>query len=102
MALLDNLLGGNGGGNSDSSHDSNDFNSVIGTNPQLGLNVSDVLHSQSSDGGSDHGGDSSSFTGIGDLGLGLAAPTVIGVSNSSDHMSEGNHDSGGGLLGGLL
>ncbi|MCW5694714.1 MAG: hypothetical protein KIT48_20340 [Pseudolabrys sp.] len=98
MALLDNLLGGNGG--SDSSHDSNDFNSVIGTNPQLGLNASDILHSQSSDGGSD-GGDSSSFTGIGDLGLGIAAPTVVGISNSSEHMSEGNQDSGG-LLGGLL
>ena len=66
------------------------------SNPQLGLHASDVLHAESSD-----DGDSSSITGIGDIGLGVAAPTVVGVNASSDQSSMGDDD-GGGLLGGLL
>ncbi|MCX7317997.1 MAG: hypothetical protein NT113_00335, partial [Hyphomicrobiales bacterium] len=62
--------------------------------------ASDILHSSNSDGGD---GDSSSFTGIGDLGLGLSAPTLIGVSSSSDSQDYSSTDSNdGGLLGGLL
>ena len=92
-ALLDGLLGG---GNGDSSS-STDLGTVIGTNPQLGVHASDILHSE--DGGS--GGDS--FTGIGDIGLGFAAPTVVGLNLSSDQMSSDNgNGDGGGLLGGLL
>lgn len=103
MSILDNILGGgSGGGNSDQQQSSSNFSSVLGTDPQLGLHASDVLHSQDSNGGSgDSGGDSSSFTGIGDLGVGFAAPTVVGIDSSHDQSSMGNHD-GGGLLGGLL
>lgn len=82
------------------TNDSNDFGSTIGTNPGLSLGASDILHSMNSD-GSD--GDSSSFTGIGDIGLGLSLPTMVGVSSSSDsqdYSSSDNND--GGLLGGLL
>jgi hypothetical protein len=111
MALLDNLLGdsnggllGNllGGGDSASqSSNSSDTGAQIATNPSLGLGVQDVLHSMSSDGGSD--GDSSSFTGLGGLGLSLSAPTFVGVSHSSDTQSTSMQDShDGGLLGGLL
>jgi hypothetical protein len=108
MALLDNLLGdsnggllGNllGGGDSASqSSNSSDTGAQIATNPSLGLGVQDVLHI---DGGSD--GDSSSFTGLGGLGLSLSAPTFVGVSHSSDTQSTSMQDShDGGLLGGLL
>ncbi|MGE0060739.1 MAG: hypothetical protein AB7T86_01540 [Xanthobacteraceae bacterium] len=102
MALLDGLLGGGilGGGDSASeSHNSNDLGGVIGTNPQFGLGASDILHSESSDDDGDH----SSFTGIGDLGIGLAAPTLIGVQASSDSSDAQVQDNdSGGLLGGLL
>ena len=50
MALLDGLLGGNSGG-SDWSESSSDLGTVIGTNPQLGLHASDILHSEQSDDG---------------------------------------------------
>jgi hypothetical protein len=82
------------------TNDSNDFGTTIGTSPGLGFQASDILHTSNTDGGD---GDSSSFTGIGDIGLGLSLPTVIGVSSSSDsqdYSSSDNND--GGLLGGLL
>jgi len=94
MELINNLLGG-GGDNASST----DLSSVLGTNPQFGLQASDILHSESHDG---NGGDSSSFTGIGDLGVGFAAPTVVGVDFSQDQVSQDNGNSGGGLLGGLI
>jgi hypothetical protein len=83
MAILDDLLGG-----------STDLDAVIGTNPQVGLGVSDVL----SVGTGDDGG--IGLTGVGELSLGIAAPTFVGVSAS--HEGDGSDDSGGGLLGGLL
>lgn len=97
MSILDNLLGGGNGSNEQSSADS--FESVIGTSPGLGFHASDVLHASSSEGDD---GDSSEFTGIGDIGLDFSAPTVIGLSGSSEQSSSGDSDSGGGLLGGLL
>lgn len=98
MSILDDLLGSSND-SAESSMNSSMFDSVIGTNPQLGLNATDVLSSQSSD-----DGDSESFTGIGSLGVGFAAPTLIGVSSSSESSNESVTDgnSGGGLLGGLL
>lgn len=97
MSILDNLLGGSSGGDS-ASQSSNSFDATFGTAPSLGLQTSDVLSFESSD---DNGGDSSSFTGIGDLGLGLSAPTVLGVSSSNKSADVSEGDSGG-LLGGLL
>lgn len=97
MSILDDILGGGGDG-SQSSSNSFDLGSVIGTNPSFGLSASDVLHSESSD-----DGDTESFTGIGDLGIGLSAPTVVGVNASSESSSASeSDDGGGGLLGGLL
>lgn len=95
MSVLDNLLGGEGTG---ASQNSNDFNSVIGTNPGFDLQASDVLHGET---GED--GDTSSFTGIGDVGVGFSAPTVVGVSSSSESASfSDTSNDGGGLLGGIL
>lgn len=91
-----------------STANSNDFDSVLGTNPSFGFQASDILHSANSDGGGNgESGDSSAFTGIGDLGVDFSAPTVIGVSSSSDshdYSSDSNSGggNGGGLLGGLL
>lgn len=82
------------------TNDSNDFGSTIGTSPTFGFQASDILQSSNSDGGD---GDSSSFTGIGDIGLGFALPTVIGVSSSNDSQDFSSSDNNdGGLLGGLL
>jgi hypothetical protein len=88
MSILDDLLGGGSG-----SSNSTDLNAVVGTSPAFDLNASDVLHS-----------DALGLTGIGDLGIGLAAPTVVGVSASSDTSSDTTASAGhsGGLLGGLL
>jgi hypothetical protein len=88
MSILDDLLGGGSG-----SSNSTDLNAVVGTSPAFDLNASDVLHS-----------DALGLTGIGDLGIGLSAPTVVGVSASSDTSSDITAASGhsGGLLGGLL
>jgi hypothetical protein len=88
MSILDDLLGGGSG-----SSNSTDLNAAVGANPALDLNASDVLHS-----------DALGLTGIGDLGIGLSAPTVVGVSASSDTSSDTTVASGhgGGLLGGLL
>jgi hypothetical protein len=103
MSILDNLLGNSNGDSSSSTHDALGAGTTIGTDPQLGLSATDILHSQS---GGDSGDSGSSFTGIGSLGLGLAAPTVVGVNASndlsSDSMHSSTHDCGGGLLGGLL
>lgn len=104
MAILDNILGGggnNGGGNSDnsSSTNSHDLNTTFGTDPQAGLNTSNVLHSDSQDGG--HNGGSDDFTGIGNLGVGLSAPTVVGVSSSNDSSDTSHSHDNGGLLGGI-
>jgi hypothetical protein len=87
MSILDDLLGGGSG-----SSNSTDLNAVVGTSPAFDLNASDVLHS-----------DALGITGIGDLGIGISAPTVVGVSASSDTSSDitaSGHS--GGLLGGLL
>lgn len=100
MSILGNLLDFGGGDSTSGSQSSHDIGSAIGTDPAFGLNASDILHSQSTDG---NGGDASSFTGIGDLGVGFSAPTVVGVNASSDQTDVSQHDgNGGGLLGGLL
>ncbi len=98
MALLDDLLGGSNGSTEVSSN-SSEFDATVGTNPGLGLSLSDVLSFKDSSGDD---GDSTSLTGIGDLGLGLSLPTVIGLSGSSESASASESDGGGGLLGGLL
>jgi hypothetical protein len=97
MSILDQLLG-----NSDQdsvNQDSNSSDTSVATDPGFGLDLSDVLHSSSTD----DDGDSSSFTGIGDLGIGLSVPTFLGISSSSENSeaSSTDHDNGG-LLGGLL
>lgn len=97
MSILDQLLGNSDRTNVESN--SNEFDGSVGTNPGLGLSLDDVLHSKSVD----DDGDMSEFTGIGSLGLGLSAPTVIGISGSSDSASASEVDgNSGGLLGGLL
>lgn len=103
MSILDSLLGGKSGNGAQESSNSNDFGSVIGTSPALGVSLSDLLHSSQSDTG-DGSNDSSEFTGLGSLDLGFSAPTVIGVSSSSDSSSasESHGGNGGGLLNGLL
>jgi hypothetical protein len=105
MSILDQLLGGGDRESTNVNSDSSTFDSIIGTNPGLGLNASDVL--QSSNFSQDDDGDveSNEFTGIGDLGLGFSAPTLIGISSSNDSMSASQSESdggNGGLLGGLL
>jgi len=101
MSIIDQLLGGSSSGDSTSQNSSN-LDTVLGTSPSLGLELSDVLHASNS--GAGDSGSTSDFTGIGDLGLGLTAPTLVGINASSDSASsstmEGDH--GGGLLGGLL
>jgi hypothetical protein len=115
MAILDSLLGGSnngsildgvlggGGDNSEVSANSSEFGAAFGTNPQLGVGISDVLHSESHDGDDEGNGDHESFTGIGDIGIGFAAPTFLGVQSSSESFNASeSDDNGGGLLGGLL
>lgn len=100
MSILDQLLGGSDSTSASTNSDSSDFNLSAG--PELGLSLSDVLSSSNME---DDGGDmeSSEFTGIGDVGLGLAAPVMIGTSSSSESASTSETDgSDGGLLGGLL
>lgn len=100
MSILDQLLGGSD--SESASTESNETNVDFGTSPDFGLDLSDVLHSSSHE--SDEGDvESSEFTGIGDLGLDLSAPTFLGISSSSDSSSVESSDSdNGGLLGGLL
>lgn len=103
MSILDSILGGNNGNSAEQSSSANDFGSVIGTSPGLGLSLDDVLHSSDSSSGNGFE-DSSEFTGIGGLDLGFSAPTVVGVSSSNENssMSESNGGGNGGLLNGLL
>lgn len=102
MSILDGILGGNGNSEQESSN-SNDFNSVIGTNPGAGLSLNDLLHSSQSSSSDDGDSDSSEFTGLGSLDLGISAPTLVGVSSSSDSSSASDeHSGGGGLLNGLI
>ena len=97
MSILDNLLGG--GDNASVSENSNTSNNEVGASPVFGLGLDDVLHSSNTD----NDGDSSSFTGIGGLSLGLGAPIFLGSSSSSDSSDTQVTDSdSGGLLGGLL
>lgn len=109
MSILDGILRGNSGDSSNAQESSNEFGSVIGTSPAFGLEVSDLLHASNSsqDGGSNGGSvesDSSDFTGLGHLGAGFSAPTLVGISSSSHDasVSESDGGNGGGLLNGLL
>lgn len=108
MALLDGILGGGLlGGGSDSvqqSSNSSESNDVIASSPALGLSLDNLLHSSNTDSGGFGGGeDSSDFTGLGGLDLGLQAPTLIGLSSSNDSSNTSATDGhNGGLLGGLL
>jgi hypothetical protein len=90
MSILNTLLG-------DTAVDTGttQAGAAVATNPELGLQLTDVLQAGSSDSG---------FTGIGDLGLGLSAPTLVGVGVSNDGIGASTTDAhgGGGLLGGLL
>lgn len=80
MALLDNLLG--------DVSDSLDIGAAVGANPALDVGVSDV--------------DVVGLVGIGEIGVGLSAPIVVGLTASNDLSISGSADGGGGLLGGLL
>ena len=99
MSILDNLLGGgNDEQGTDSSSGSQDLDSVFATNSDAGFHASDILHSS-------EGSDESSFTGIGEIGLDLSAPTLLGISSSSSDEQFSSRDSdgdSGGLLGGLI
>jgi hypothetical protein len=105
MSILDQLLGGSNDDSSNSNAHSSDFGADVGTDPAFGFAASDILHSMNMSSDSDGGdSDSNSFTGIGNIGLGFAAPTFVGVSHSEDSASQSTTDShdSGGLLGGLL
>lgn len=91
MSILNTLLG-------DTAVDTGatQASAAVATKPELGLQLSDVLQADSGDNGA-------SFTGIGDLGVGLSAPTFVGVGVSNDGIGASTtHTDGGGLLGGLL
>jgi hypothetical protein len=99
MSILDGILGGGNGDQSSS------LDLALGTNPQLGAVVSDVLDFSTGGSGSDEGDSGgTSLTGIGDAAIGFSAPTFLGVSASqeSSGSTDNGDDSGGGLLGGLL
>jgi hypothetical protein len=91
MSILDDILGG--GNNSGESMTSTGIGTAIETSPGLAFGAADILAFESQD-----GEDGSSFTGIGAIGLGLSAPTSIGLEASNETYNE----DGGGLLGGLL
>lgn len=81
MALLGNLLG--------DVSSSTDIGAAIGTSPSLDVSASDI--------------NVAGLVGIGDLGVGLSVPTLIGVNVSNDlGLDASAGASGGGLLGGLL
>ncbi len=88
MSILNTLLG-------DTAVDTGNtqVGAAVAAKPELGLQLSDVLAA-----------DSNGFTGIGDLGLGVSAPAMVGVGVSNDGIGASTTDSqdGGGLLGGLL
>ena len=105
MSILNQLLGN--GSQQSASSDSSSFDGSIGTAPGLSLGTGDILSFSSADASSagDGGPQSASateFTGIGGLGLGLGAPTVIGFSGSNMSDDASSSAGGGGLLGGLL
>lgn len=119
MALLDELLGGGsnggilssilGGSNNESTQvDSNANESAqdFSADPSLGLNLSDVLQSESfNSDGEDGDVNYESFGGIGDLDLDLDFPISASNSNAEESFSgsQSETDGGnGGLLGGLL
>lgn len=97
MSILDSILGG--GDNASVSNNSDTSNNEVAASPVFGLSLDDVLHTSSTE----DDGDSSSFTGIGGLDIGLGAPVYLGSSSSSDSSDTQVSDSdSGGLLGGLL
>lgn len=119
MALLDDLLGGgsNGGllnsvlGGSDTESTNVDSSASrseqqFAADPSLGLDLSDVLRSESFNAdGEDGDVNFESFSGIGDLGLDINAPVFFSNSNSDQSFSGSQSETdggGGGLLGGLL
>lgn len=100
MSILDQLLGGSDRESASTNSDMNDFD--FAANPDFGFAASDILHSSSAESDGDDS-EMSEFTGIGDIGLGLSSPIMIGTSSSSESASVENSDSdSGGLLGGLL
>jgi hypothetical protein len=110
MSILDSILGGGGnnGDQSDVNASMTDTSREFAANPTLDFQASDILHSSNESHESDRGGmesDASSFTGIGDVGLGLGAPIYASDNSSSADYSSSNSDNnggGGGLLSGLL
>lgn len=90
MSILDNLLGGSGS-------TSTDIDVAVAAHPEVGLQASEVLGVSTDGGGFVPGVE---LTGIGDVGVGVSAPVMIGVSASNDTAAE--VDDGGGLLSGLL
>lgn len=87
MAILDSLLGGATGGGSSGTFVGN--TTEVAANPALGVAASDInLHNESVLG--------STGLGIGQVGLGLAAPVHVQAA------TQVTHDSDGGLLSGLL
>lgn len=87
MSILDTLLGGATGGGSSETFVGNTTD--VAANPALGVAASDIaLHNESILGATD--------LGIGNVGVGLAAPV------HADAATQVTHDSDGGLLSGLL
>ena len=99
MSILDGILGGSGDQNTS-------LDLALGTDPQLGAVVSDVLDFSTDGLGSDDDSGGTSLTGIGDAAIGFSAPTFLGVSASQSSSgsvgADNSDDNGGGLLGGLL
>jgi hypothetical protein len=89
MSLIDGILGSLGGSSN------TELDATVGANPELDVSASDVLNV------SDGDGLLPNISLLGDVGAGLSAPVLVGVSASSD--TSGDADvGGGGLLGGLL
>jgi hypothetical protein len=87
MSILDGLLGGVTDGGSSATFVGN--TTEVSAQPALGLDASDIsLHNESVLGTTD--------LGIGDVGLGLAAPVHVQADTQIAHESDG------GLLSGLL
>jgi hypothetical protein len=100
------VLGGNNSESTSVDGSSSTSNQEFGTNPQVGLNLGDILQSTSYNSDGDDGDvNYESFGGIGDVDLNVAAPIHFSNSNSDDSFSGTQSESdggGGGLLGGLL